>query len=368
MAARIPRNVALLIAFFGLMILSAAPLPAQETEQWRLSWTDTLSNKNEQMLFESRHDAEVFKATLTGTNLTTGGPVYINIKLDQTAGKAIEAVKTVKDAKDAADKAKEILEKKGWVGHALDEYKDKLKDVYNQVKDFRISLTSQVGRVSKKSFDDVNRQIKEYNQQVDQFASKFPSEPQSFSRLAPVTQSDLKGTLEGDSTEGVGSGKYSVWVFKNDGGQWAKQPERTLNTDDAKAVTDYVAKVKAVDGWTATTNAPAPPITMPEKKQVALGAGPKLEGTSWDRMPAKDAAGGRSVLTFEANSKCREDGVTGNGREYTSTGTWKVTNNSEVLIKFDGIKDESRYKLQDDRLVDLDGEKLGLDFSSYRKR
>ena len=47
-----------------------------------------------------------------------------------------------------------------------------------------------------------------------------------------------------------------VWVYKSEGGQWVKQPERTLNTDDDKAATDYVDQVNAMQGWTATTNAP----------------------------------------------------------------------------------------------------------------
>lgn len=57
------------------------------------------------------------------------------------------------------------------------------------------------------------------------------------------------------SAEGTGEGKYAVWVYKSEGGQWVKQPERTWNTDDAKAATNYVDQVKAVAGWTATTNA-----------------------------------------------------------------------------------------------------------------
>jgi hypothetical protein len=53
-------------------------------------------------------------------------------------------------------------------------------------------------------------------------------------------------------------GKYAVWVYKMVRGNWVKQPERTLDTDEAKQALDYVAQVKAVKGWTATTNAPAP--------------------------------------------------------------------------------------------------------------
>ena len=142
------------------------------------------------------------------------------------------------------------------MGDTLQEYARQIEDAYRRVRDLRISLTSQIGTVSKKKFDDVNRQITQYNKQVDQFASKFPSAPQSSPRLNLVTQSELKGTLEG-SREGTGEGKYTVWVYFRVDGLWVKQPKMTLNTDDPKVANDCVAKAKALgDDCTATTNAP----------------------------------------------------------------------------------------------------------------
>lgn len=55
--------------------------------------------------------------------------------------------------------------------------------------------------------------------------------------------------------------KHTVWVYKSEGGRWVKQAERTLNTDDTEAARKYVAQVKAVKGWTATTDLPEEQMT-----------------------------------------------------------------------------------------------------------
>ena len=82
--------------------------------------------------------------------------------------------------------------------------------------------------------------------------------------------------------------KYTVWVFKDDNGQWVKQSGMSFYTDDAKAARDMMAKVKARKGFTATTNAPEEP------KNTSAAA--KVEGTTWVR---KQPNGLTWTLTFE---------------------------------------------------------------------
>ncbi len=65
------------------------------------------------------------------------------------------------------------------------------------------------------------------------------------------------GKLDFDAVGRLLGGKYSVWVYKNVNGQWVKQNDRALATDDAKQANDYAAQVNHTDGWKATTNAPA---------------------------------------------------------------------------------------------------------------
>jgi hypothetical protein len=82
---------------------------------------------------------------------------------------------------------------------------------------------------------------------------------------------------------GVGEGKYVVWVYKSEGGQWVKHPERTWYTDDTSVANAYVAQVKAEEGWTATTNAPEPAVPQ---AQVAADQQAMTNPTkaAWDQM------------------------------------------------------------------------------------
>jgi hypothetical protein len=133
------------------------------------------------------------------------------------------------------------------------------------------SVTAQVGpepgaeqggirRPQQPSPDEIqkaNKLVAEYNSKRDAYTLEKPSG--NYFALLPRLEVDpieLKTNSAAAAGEAVGSGKYVVLVYKSEGGQWVKQPDRTLNTDDAKAATDYVDQVNAVQGWMATTNVP----------------------------------------------------------------------------------------------------------------
>ncbi len=120
-----------------------------------------------------------------------------------------------------------------------------------------------------------NKLVAEYNSKRDAYALEKPNgnyfaslprfevdpiELKTNSLLDQQVPSKRDAAAAGGESIGIGQigrgGKYVVWVYKSEGGQWVKQPERTLNTDDAKAATDYVDQVNAMQGWTATTNVP----------------------------------------------------------------------------------------------------------------
>jgi hypothetical protein len=61
----------------------------------------------------------------------------------------------------------------------------------------------------------------------------------------------------------AGTGKFTVWVFKDSGGVWVQDSGRTFNTDDVDAANDYMRKVKAIAGWMAASNVPEPPALPP---------------------------------------------------------------------------------------------------------
>jgi hypothetical protein len=50
--------------------------------------------------------------------------------------------------------------------------------------------------------------------------------------------------------------KYRVSVFKSVNGKWVKQEGRSIVTDDADKARAYIAMIKKLSGWTATSNLP----------------------------------------------------------------------------------------------------------------
>jgi hypothetical protein len=98
--------------------------------------------------------------------------------------------------------------------------------------------------------------------------------------------------------------KYEVWVFKMDRGKWVKQPERTLDTDDAKQALDYVEQVKRFKGWTATSNAPARPM------ELVTRDGPRKVPPSllqWELLATKEGvreSGRLCTVTVFSDGRC----------------------------------------------------------------
>ncbi|MGO8750640.1 MAG: hypothetical protein ACLQNE_32220 [Thermoguttaceae bacterium] len=123
-----------------------------------------------------------------------------------------------------------------------------------------------IRRPKQPSPDDIqkaNKLVAEYNSKRKAYALDKPN-GNYFASLPglEIDPIELKTNTAAASGEGIGigqigrGGKYVVWVYKNEGGQWVKQPERTLSTDDAKAATDYLDQVSSVQGWMTTTNVP----------------------------------------------------------------------------------------------------------------
>ena len=176
---------------------------------------------------------------------------------------AKEMLDKLKEAKEAVDKARKGPEERK-PGDTLKEYRDRLKDTYQNAMNAKQNLTSMTGNIARKQFQEVNNLIDRFNQTRTDFGRQVQSAAGSpvFARYTSVlsqypaiprlTPQDLKGKLEPDTPES----KFTVWVFKQEGGRWVKQEDRTLGTDDEKQARKYVADVKAVRGWTATSNLP----------------------------------------------------------------------------------------------------------------
>ncbi len=305
-------------------------------ETWTSSWglrddppdeypLGTATHKTEA---EARAAAEAHMARTKGNGslavthyLIEGEPTVKDlaeeVKKSAEAGK--EAYDRLKEAKEAVDKAKEFREKgltaeERKRGDTLKEYRDALKDAYNRVMNAKRDLTSMTGRISEKQFDDVNRLIDSYNRSNDGLAqSSGAGGGTGIDRLpsiARVTPGELRGKLAAEGSEG----RYTVFVYKQVNGQWVKQEDRTLSTDDASRAEKYVEDVKRVSGWTATSNLPQ---REPQFVSVAGRTGVGVLGVinGGTRFSVNFQSGGVAVMgTAEEGS--------------TFTGTWWQTGNT----------------------------------------
>jgi hypothetical protein len=201
----------------------------------------------------------------------------LGLRVERFTKATADLAKMVKEAKGAVDAAEHGRK----LGDTLKEYSSRIKDVYKMAVDAKRNLTSMTGTIARKQFDAANKLIDSFNRTRAEFSRAsqeaagssllpgFTSVLSQYPQLARVTPQDLKGKLEAAAP----TGKYQVWVFKNEGGRWVKQEDRTLDTNDDKQARKYVADVKAVQGWTATSNLP-----LPEKENGPNGS---LEGTTW---------------------------------------------------------------------------------------
>ena len=252
---------------------------------------------------------------------------------------AKEAVDKVKDAKEAVDKAKESM-KEGLtaeeqkLGDTLKEYANRIKDVYKQAVDAKKNLTSMTGTIARKQFQDVNNAIDRFNQTRTYFGrqvqsaignpafvsyntvlSRFPMIP----RLSPQ---DLKGRLEPDTS----SSKFTVWVFRQEGGQWAKKEDRTFGTNDEDQARKYMDDVKAIRGWTATSNLPQRTNAVGEPRNAAnefLGV--------WENVVTHGPSKYRSILHIKQDGTLVQEILTyynGSVSVAKIYGSWQVDRSS----------------------------------------
>ncbi len=190
-------------------------------------------------------------------------------------------------AKEDAKESNDLSKAKQEVGGVLDEYKNRVADAYQRTTNAKKTLLDASGTISKNEFQRVNNLIGEFNRDAAGYNRQAAEAGMNaMPTIAAVKAGELRGRLADD--EKAGKGKYAVWVYKLQDGQWVKQPDRTYDTDDAESASNYVAQVKAVDGWTATSNLPN---TTPDR--------PSLAGRSAKGKLGSDAADGGTDFFVE---------------------------------------------------------------------
>jgi hypothetical protein len=108
---------------------------------------------------------------------------------------------------------------------------------------------------------------------------------------------------------GRASGKYTVWVFKWADGKYEKQESRTLKTDDERKARGYLESVKAVVGWTATSNLPA---QMKDENSSNTKTTSSVERAVWTYVGSIDGC----LVRFESGNRLWAS-------SYEEAGTWK---------------------------------------------
>jgi hypothetical protein len=239
------------------------------------------------------------------------------VKKSAEAGK--EALDRMKEAKEAVDKARETREKgltaeERKRGDTIKEYGDALKGAYDRVMTLKRDMTSMTGTIAERQFRNVNNLIDSFNRSRNDFAQTAGSAAgpilANYPAISPIAPGELKGKLAPAAAEG----RYTVFVYKQVSGQWVKQDDRTLSTDDADQAEKYVGDVNRVRGWTATSNLPKrePAITNVEGKSGSGILGVINGGTPFR---AEFRPGGVVIMSTG------EEGVTFEGR-------WSQTGNS----------------------------------------
>ncbi|HUE14683.1 MAG TPA: hypothetical protein VMR25_11005 [Planctomycetaceae bacterium] len=103
--------------------------------------------------------------------------------------------------------------------------------------------------------------------------------------------------------------KYTVWVFKLADGKYEKQADRTLKTDDEGKARSYLESVKAVSGWTATSNLPA---EKQDEHPSSTKTANSVEGAVWTYVGSIDGC----LFRFESGNRLWAS-------SYAESGTWK---------------------------------------------
>lgn len=147
----------------------------------------------------------------------------------------------------------------------------------------------------------------------------FSSRGIALAQLTPEKSAAAKENKPAATTK-----KFTVWVYKLEGGAWVRQSDRTLETNDEEQARRYVDSVKSVSGWTATWNLPSP-ISLASAAPVPIYPG-SLEGTTW-----KSSRTG--YIRFAAGGVLLES-ATGKG-SFTPIGCWAM-NDCAVTLQFSG--------------------------------
>ena len=254
----------------------------------------------------------------------------LRLRVEKLARAAADLARAVREARDAALNAEKFANKgltaeERKLGDMLNEYSDRIKDDQRRAVNAKKYLISMTGTIARKQFLDVNNLIESYNRirggvqpgmqeaAGSSLLPRFTSILNQYPEIALTTPQDLKGELDSDAT----GGKFVIWVFKWEGGEWIQQVDRTLNSDNEAQARKYFADVNAVSGWTATSN-----LAAAKKAPNPVGS---LAGTTWlkeDGWGYKFEVGGRAL-------KINPDGKAA----YKGRMTWRLENNRvEVQI------------------------------------
>ncbi len=217
---------------------------------------------------------------------------------------------------------------------ALKNYASKVLEAYERVMTFKGTGLTDPRKLSSKEILELNSLIESYNKTRSDYGSlgKDAVSPilAKYPALTPVAVTDQSK----NRTESM-TGSFTVWVFKFEGGKWAKQEDRTLSTDDQIKARNYEKQVKSFPGWTATSN---------------VTSTTDLAGTSWIAVYENEFTKSDVIFhfhddhTLDQSSEARGKGIIAGApvQRHNSKGRWRMEGNS-LHIEVHNRPDATEY-------------------------
>jgi hypothetical protein len=253
----------------------------------------------------------------------------IKLRVVKMLKPVIHTAKNAVEAKDAVDKAKKTAENgltaaERKLGDTLKEYTNRIKDAYQNATNAKKAVMSLTDKISEKQFNDANTLIDRFNRDRSSFSEKAGTLSGPFLASYPEMPRILVGELKGKLATDKAVGKWNVWVFKQNNGQWEKQEDQSLSTDDEREAQKYLDESKGKAGFTATSNLPNKFLDIANSKWVGKATVVFDDGT--------EQITDNVSYTFESNGRSLYQNPGHNNITYS----WKIESGRITLTTQDG--------------------------------
>ena len=179
-------------ALVGLVILSTVggASAQDQSRSWRLTYQDRTAKTNPVAIhFETRPQAEAWQQNLMQDNASSKGlglaPNYSDFRIEQVAQKSERADQetAISFAGEAIRALRGRMQKgSGRLGDTLRDYANVVKGSLKNANQLRSTLLSMTGNIERKTFDQINQRIDDFNKQAEGY-NQIVTSPDTILRL-----------------------------------------------------------------------------------------------------------------------------------------------------------------------------------------